>query len=320
MSALEDRYRRWLRWYPAEHRWAHEEEMLGVLLAAAGPDQARPAVRDVLDLVRGGLGIRIRRAPGALARGGWRDAAALLGVIAPFVLLAGTFRYAVQAILSLPDAAYAAARGSSWWVMYHSAPSQLAWGIVAVVALCGAARVTSVAVFAAIALNVAEFATSDDYVGGGAAAPLMLGIITAGALLAGPGAARGREVLGRPGLVGIIVLLAVAVPLDSTTVREELGITLGVGLLGLASAVLLAIAWLARGAAGRRALIALSVPLLPIVAVPYYPGYVEDPLARCLITMVAVPAVAGLAALIAVAALELLVIRPVTARRSESAG
>jgi hypothetical protein len=294
--------------------------MLGVLLAAAGPDQTRPSVRDVLDLVRGGLGIRIRRAPGALANGGWRDAAALLGVIAPLLLLAGTARYAEQAILSFPDAAYAAARGSSWWVMYHSAPSHIAWGIAAVVALCGAARSTSVAVLAAIALNVAELAANDDYVGAAASAQLMLGLITAGALLAGPGAARGREALGRPGLIGIGILLAVAVPLDSAMVRHELGITGGVGLVVLASATLLATAWLGRGAAGRRALVALAVPLLPIVAAPYYPGYVEDPLARCLITMVAVPAVAGLAALIAVAALELMVIRPVTARRREPAG
>jgi hypothetical protein len=320
MSALEDRYRRWLRWYPAEHRRAHEEEMLGVLLAAAGPDQTRPAVRDVLDLVRGGLGIRIRRAPGALARGGRRDATALLGVIAPLLLLAGTTRYAAQAILSLPDAAFAATHGSSWWIMYHSAPSHLAWGIAAVVALCGAPRATSAAVLAAVVLNVAVLAANDDYAGAGAAAPLLLGLIAAGALLAGPGAARGREVLGRPRLIGIVVLLAVAVFFETAMVREALGITWGAGLAGLAGAALVATAWLARGAAGRRALVALAVPLLPIMTVPYYPGYVEDPLARCLITMVAVPAVTGLVSLVALAALELLVIRPVTARRRRSAG
>lgn len=291
--------------------------MLGVLLAAAGPNQTRPAVRDVVDLVRGGLGIRIRRAPGALARGGWREAAALLGVIAPLLLLAGTARYAVRAILSLPDAADAAARGSSWWIIYHSAPSHLAWGIVAVVALCGATRVTSAAVLAAVAVNVAVLAANDDYVGAGAAAPLMLGLITAGALLAGPGAARGRRLLGRRALVGIAVLLAVGVFFETAMVRHALGVTWGVGLLGLASVALLTAAWPARDAAGRRALIALAVPLLPIMTMPYDAGYVADPLVRCLIALVAVPAVSGLAALIAVTALELVVIRPVTARRRE---
>jgi hypothetical protein len=317
MRALEDRYRRWLRWYPAEHRRAHEDEMLGVLLAAAGPNQTRPAVRDVVDLVRGGLGIRIRRAPEALTRGGWREAAALLGVIAPLLLLAGTARYAVRAILLLPDASDAAAPGSSWWIIYHSAPAHLAWGIVAVVALCGATRVTSVAVLAAVVVNVAVFAANDDYVGAGAAAPLMLGLITAGALLAGPGAARGRQLLGRRALIGIAVFLAVGVFFETAMVRHELGVTWGAGLLGLAGAALLAIGWLARGAAGRRTLIALAVLLLPTMTMPYDARYVADPFVRCLIALVAVPAVSGLAALIVVTALELAVIRPVTARRRE---
>jgi hypothetical protein len=81
-----------------------------------------------------------------------------------------------------------------------------------------------------------------------------------------------------------------------------------------------AAAWLARGAAGRRALIALAVPLLPIVAAPYYPGYIEDPLSRYLITLVAIPAVIGLVALTAVTVLERLVIRLVTTRRVDRIG
>jgi hypothetical protein len=79
MSALEDRYRRLLRSYPADHRRSYEDEMLGVLLAAAEPGRTRPALRDAFDLVRGGLGVRLRRAPGALTQAGWRDAAALAG-------------------------------------------------------------------------------------------------------------------------------------------------------------------------------------------------------------------------------------------------
>ena len=43
MSELERRYRRLLVWYPAEYRRDHEEEMLGVLLAAArGGSASRP--------------------------------------------------------------------------------------------------------------------------------------------------------------------------------------------------------------------------------------------------------------------------------------
>jgi hypothetical protein len=312
MSALEDRYRRLLRWYPADHRRAHEDEMLGVLLSAAAPGQTRPAVRDALDLARGGLGIRLRRAPGALAQAGWRDAAALLGVITPLVLLGETARYAVVAILMFPETRYAAAHGLGWFSMYYSAPSHLAWGIVAVAGLCGARRTTAVAAFAAIALDVARFADFGDYAGGAAAAPLLLGLITVGALLVRPGAARGRELLGRTGLIGIAGLLAVAASLNSSA-QVALGLNWVSGRMGLGIAALVAAAWLAtRGPAGRRALVALTIPLLPIVAAPFYPGYIDDPLARYLITMVAIPAATALSALVAVAVLERVIRRGAT--------
>jgi len=304
MSALEDRYRRLLRSYPADHRRSHEDEMLGVLLAAAEPGRTRPAPRDAFDLVRGGLGVRLRRAPGALAQAGWRDAAALAGVIAPLVLLAETARYAVREILMYPQTSYVAQHGGGWPATYSSAPSHLAWGIVAVAALCGARRTTSAAVSAAVLLDVVRFAWLDDYAGGAAAAPLLLGLITVGALFAGPGAARGRRLLGRTGLVVVAGLLAGTAPFDSTIARHELGITWGSGRIGLAIAALLAAGWLMRSPAGRRAVIALAVPLLPIVVAPYYPGYIEDPLARYLITMVVIPVATGLTALGAVAALE----------------
>lgn len=42
MSPLEGRYRRLLRWYPADHRAAHEDEMIGVLLDDAEPGRERP--------------------------------------------------------------------------------------------------------------------------------------------------------------------------------------------------------------------------------------------------------------------------------------
>jgi hypothetical protein len=310
MSALEDRYRRLLRWYPAEHRQVHEKEMLDVLLASAEPDRTRPAVRDVLDLVWGGLRVRMRRAPGAFVRGAWRDAAALLGVIAPLALLAETARYAVQAILTFPQTSYAATHGTGWWAMFSSAPSHLAWGVVAITALCGARRTTAALVVAAVLVDVTRFVSLDDYAGASAAAPLMLGLITAGALLLGPGPARGRRSLGRAGLIGIVALLAVTAPLDSMIARSRLDITWGSGRLALAIAALLAAAWLVRGAAGRRALIVLAVPLLPIVAAHYYPGYIEQPLARFLIILVAIPTAVGLGGLTGIVVLERLLVRP----------
>lgn len=57
---LERDYRRWLRCYPGWFRREHEVEILGVLLAAARDGQRRPDLPECLDLVVGGLGMRLR--------------------------------------------------------------------------------------------------------------------------------------------------------------------------------------------------------------------------------------------------------------------
>ena len=57
---LERRYRRWLSWYPGWFRRDHADEILAVLLDSAQPGQRRPAKADCLDLLRGGLGMRLR--------------------------------------------------------------------------------------------------------------------------------------------------------------------------------------------------------------------------------------------------------------------
>lgn len=56
---VERAYRRWLRWYPRWFRAEHEEEMLGVLLADSTPGSRAPGLMDCLDLVRGGLSVRL---------------------------------------------------------------------------------------------------------------------------------------------------------------------------------------------------------------------------------------------------------------------
>ncbi|GAA0317466.1 hypothetical protein NE235_06200 [Actinoallomurus spadix] len=77
MSPLEHRLRRWLRLYPIDQR----EEMLGVLLATAGPGQGRPSPRDVADLLTGAARIRLRREFRSLGGPVWRDAFALLALV-----------------------------------------------------------------------------------------------------------------------------------------------------------------------------------------------------------------------------------------------
>jgi hypothetical protein len=59
-ARLERGYRRWLRWYPKTFRREHEAEVLGVLLAGARDGRRRPDPLECLDLLRGGLSMRLR--------------------------------------------------------------------------------------------------------------------------------------------------------------------------------------------------------------------------------------------------------------------
>jgi hypothetical protein len=58
---LERTYRRLLVCYPRRFRDEHGEELLGVLLASARDGQHRPALLECADLIRNGLGLRLRR-------------------------------------------------------------------------------------------------------------------------------------------------------------------------------------------------------------------------------------------------------------------
>ncbi len=84
---LEICYRRLLRWYPAEHRAVHQEEMLGVLMAGAEPGRSRPGLAESADLLAGAARIRLR--PGRALSGGpgWRDALAVYSIAAPLLVL-----------------------------------------------------------------------------------------------------------------------------------------------------------------------------------------------------------------------------------------
>jgi hypothetical protein len=92
---LERRYRRLLRWYPQGHQARHGAEMLGVLLAAAGPAQERPRLRESANLIGGALRIRLRGATTGSA-GQWRDALARAAILLPLAAL--TWRLAGDAM------------------------------------------------------------------------------------------------------------------------------------------------------------------------------------------------------------------------------
>jgi hypothetical protein len=86
-AGLEARYRRLLRWFPAEHRSVHGEEMVGVLMTGTGGDRDRPGIAEMADLLMAAARIRLR--PGrALSDGdGWRDALAIFSIAAPVLTL-----------------------------------------------------------------------------------------------------------------------------------------------------------------------------------------------------------------------------------------
>jgi hypothetical protein len=143
VTELSDRYRRLLLWYPRDHRADHEEEMLGVLIAAARPGQARPTLRETSDLIRGGLQVRAARAVAGAAGTGWRDALAVAGVLVPLIMSLNALRLGLAWWSSLPDSPFIRAH-----------PDWCAWAIwpfVAVLALCGARRTATIAAMGAIA-------------------------------------------------------------------------------------------------------------------------------------------------------------------------
>jgi hypothetical protein len=86
-GGLEGGYRRLLRWYPSLYRGQHEEEILGVLMAAAGPGQRRPGARDSLDLVWSALKIRIRMTLRGADSQPWAAAFVVAGVLLPLLML-----------------------------------------------------------------------------------------------------------------------------------------------------------------------------------------------------------------------------------------
>lgn len=63
MNTYERNCRRLIRAYPPRYRKARGEELVGTLLELAEPGRDRPTLRDSLDVVRGGLALRLRERP-----------------------------------------------------------------------------------------------------------------------------------------------------------------------------------------------------------------------------------------------------------------
>ena len=77
MTPLERSYRMVLAVYPPDYLAEREDEIVGTLLAAAPTGATRPSKREVIGLVRHGLGERLRRFGGQTRRHGLAGASAL---------------------------------------------------------------------------------------------------------------------------------------------------------------------------------------------------------------------------------------------------
>jgi hypothetical protein len=119
-ALLERRYRRLLRWYPPEHRQVHGEEMIGVLVAGQRPGQDRPSPAQALDLMAGGLRIRLRPGRAFSDQDGWRAALAIFSLTAP-LLAVGALALSIWAdhyLAHQPGLTIALA----WFILYGQAP------------------------------------------------------------------------------------------------------------------------------------------------------------------------------------------------------
>jgi hypothetical protein len=217
MPTLESRYRSLLRVYPAAHRRAYGREMLGVLMQDARPGQRFPSPPEIADLLRAGLAARFRSVPRRLRGAGWRDAAAVAGLIAAVTMMAIPARSVIGGLLLQHRYGDPMLRfGIEGGLILDVAARTVAW-LVVVIAVVAGARRTAVALAAVAA--VVEVAAVVVWIPEQSFRPFWMSTVLATAglttlLLAT--ARRGRPVaavLGRRGVATAVlsVLLAVVV-------------------------------------------------------------------------------------------------------------
>jgi hypothetical protein len=219
---MEKFYRRLLALYPKDHRREHAEEMVGVLLAAAGDAQVRgpkllaSALRfgqhtaDSADLVAGALRIRGRMAQTRIRRTAWfcwtvrdqrwSDALAVVSVVAPLLLLV-----AALAEIHIPQAAASSVTGHPHWQLTAAlglADLPLAVGAPVVAALTFG-RLRRTAGLAALAAAIGQVVSGvlrsapafTRYASPAVAFTVLLACTAAAALLLSPGPDRGLALL-----------------------------------------------------------------------------------------------------------------------------
>ncbi|WP_027345453.1 hypothetical protein [Hamadaea tsunoensis] len=154
-DVLAARYRKLLRWYPADHRDHYEEEMIGVLLDDAAPGRRRPTPAEAAVLVVTGLRTRITGTGTALGHPRWREGAAVAGVL----LVLGLAVKAVHPVAVMAGFALHLPRA---WGAVTPEVSLLAavWAVAAVLVLTPLRRTAAVAAWVAAAAQAAVLGVS----------------------------------------------------------------------------------------------------------------------------------------------------------------
>ncbi|WP_433188280.1 hypothetical protein [Actinoallomurus sp. CA-150999] len=270
-ASLEHRLRRWLRLYPIDQR----EEMLGVLLATAGPGQERPSPRDAADLVGGAVRVRLQREIRSLGGPVWRDAFAVLSLVTTLVLFTGT----VDALRSY----------EGWYVLVEAPPAPIwpmwvPWPVVAALSLLGLRRTAIGLAWMATLSQLPWLAIGQDDAFSVTRLNdnlfwLELAVVAAGALSISDGLRRALSLLGtwRAAVlllgIGVVTYVLTGVPDGGAVKNGTHGVMLASRsihdrrwLLTIAALVLIAIACARlRTAAGRRWAAMLALSLAPLV-------------------------------------------------------
>lgn len=233
-AGLEREYRRLLAAYPQSFRREQGEEVLAVLMAGAR-DQRRPSLAEAIDVIRSGLGMRLRRA-WSVPDQRWADALLVVSAAAPLlVVVAGLLEVAVPYPLPPPNRnpflfGWSRFQGPvprelGGLSLLHVPGFDIAIGgqvILAVVVLLGLRRI-GLAVVAAAAAVFWLAAARVTWIGHGIPEPMwVLGAaafpLEAVALIAAPG---GRRVRWAPRWREGIVLLLVAVAVQLLTLLSD---------------------------------------------------------------------------------------------------
>jgi len=268
---LEGRYRRLMTAYPWRHRREYEEEMMGVLLAAAEPGQRRPGVRGSADLLVNALAVRLRGWVGELGDDAWRRAASAVQLVGALFLLVVGLRRLLPGLT-----AYFGVE-----VLEFARPA--VWAIVVTLALVGLRRVAAGVAVAGAVVEIVHVARWYDY---SPSQVLRSGwLVTVALLVAVTSAwlAAGQRVAAPGGLWWFGSALSVALGGGVADLYQwqfsgfEFAVTMNgqflfrfAAPLYLIAAALAVWAWWRQGGLVRRRILALTAPVAGIAAMVAY--------------------------------------------------